>query len=493
MSDTILINRTFSETRVAFLKNNKLFELYIERTTRPKVAGNIYKARVNKVIPGMQAAFVDYGDGRAGFISAEDVYSESFESIFIEQDDEVQNHKFNNSLIQDVLKEGQEILVQVLKNPTSGKGAKLSSNIALPGKYLVLLGMVDFVGVSKRIEDSDERDGLINLIHELKPEGIGFISRTASQGKDRVYLENDLNHLLDTWNQVKSKSDNSTAPVLLYSEPNLYLKVIRDLVTDNTIVIIDSQEYYNDIKEFINNYFPEINIKMELYSDQEPLFLKYGVEAEIEKMFDKKVWLKSGGYLIIEEAEALTVIDVNTGKYLSGDDQDETIYHIDKEAAIEIARQIKIRNLVGIIVIDFIDLKDPEQSSEIYELFVNEMKDDKSRTVIHEMSQFSVVQLTRQKLRESVIEYLSDDCDQCGGTGYVKSPDTTAYEIIRELQAKLSQNKCPSIKIVTSPGVIEYLNMTEEVNIKQLGQNFDTAIILVAGNNSDKPFEIIIG
>jgi len=492
MPDSILINRTFNETRIAYLKNDKIFELYIERTTKPKFVGNIYKARVSKVIPGMQAAFVDYGEDRAGFISAEDVYNDEFENIFLEQEDEIQKSKFNNYLIQDVLREGQEILIQVLKNPSGSKGAKLTSNLALPGKYLVLLGMVDFVGISKRIESTQERERLTEVISRLRPDGIGFIARTASEGVEEKYIENDLNQLVNKWTQIKSKADKSKSPLLLYKEPSLFLKVIRDIVSDSTRVIIDSSEYLDQIGEFIREYFPEMNIQMELYQDDVPMFVKYGLEGDIEKIYNKKVWLKSGGYLIIEEAEALTVIDVNTGKYLSGESQNETIYHIDKEAVLEIAKQIKIRNLVGIIVIDFIDLKDAEMSQEIYETFVEEMRDDKARTVIYEMSQFSVIQLTRQKLRESILEYLTVDCPQCHGTGYIKSPETLAYEIIREVVHKASNYKYMTLKVLAPPRTVEYIRRYEDENIKLLEKNNNIQVLFEVSDRDLNDYEIIV-
>lgn len=468
MENTILINRTFNETRVAFLKEGSLFELYVERTSKPKLAGNIYKAKVGKVIPGMQAAFINYGGDKAGFISAEDVYSDSFENIFLEQEDDIEDGQLPSYLIQDVLTEGQDILVQILKNPSGGKGAKLSSNIALPGKYLVLLAMVDFVGVSKKIEDPDQRENLIETLKEIKPDGLGIIARTASMGIDQKLLENDLAQLQQTWNYIKNKSEKHRGPILLYEEPPLYIKTIRDLVSNTTRVLVDDEKYFSEITEFVNSYMPEFDVQLELYDEKIPLFTKFNLEAQIQKLFEKKIWLKSGGYLIIEEAEALTVIDVNTGKYLSGDNQNDTIYHINNEAAVEIARQIKLRNLVGIIVIDFIDLKEQEKSEEIYNLFLNEMKDDKARTVVHEMSQFSVVQLTRQKLRESIMEYLTNDCYKCRGTGYLKSPETITYEIFREIKEKLSDGSFTSLIIRTNPQIVDYINNFELENLKSL-------------------------
>ncbi|HSG30692.1 MAG TPA: Rne/Rng family ribonuclease [Thermodesulfobacteriota bacterium] len=492
MKNTILINRTFNETRVAYIKNGNLFELYVERTSKPKLAGNIYKAKVGKVIPGMQAAFVNYGGDKAGFISAEDVYSDSFENIFLEQQDDLEDGQLPSYLIQDVLTEGQDILVQILKNPSGGKGAKLSSNIALPGKYLVLLAMVDFVGVSKKIEDTEERERLIEILKEIKPENIGVIARTVSMGIGKQLLENDLAQLQQTWELIKNKSEKHNAPVQLYEEPPLYIKTIRDLVTDSTEVLVDDRDYYQKITEFIENNFPNFDIKLQLYEEKTPLFTKYDLEQEIQKLFEKKIWLESGGYLIIEEAEALTVVDVNTGKYLDGENQNDTIFHINKEAAIETAKQIKLRNLVGIIVIDFIDLKDTDKTNEIYNLFIDEMKDDKARTVVHEMSQFSVVQLTRQKLRESIMEYLTNDCYHCRGTGYLKSPETTTYEIFREIKEKLSRNNIDSITITTKPQTIDYINNFEQENLKSLVESYGIEIKFIKDIELSKYYEITI-
>ncbi|NIP29798.1 MAG: Rne/Rng family ribonuclease, partial [Candidatus Dadabacteria bacterium] len=270
MEHTILINRTFNETRVAFLKNSNLFELYVERTSKPKLVGNIYKAKVGKVIPGMQAAFINYGGDKAGFISAEDVYSDSFDNIFLEQEDDVENGQFSSYQIQDVLTEGQDILVQILKNPSGGKGAKLSSNIALPGKYLVLLATVDFVGISKKIEEPEERERLSSILKEIKPDGVGVIARTASMGIDKKLLQKDLDQLCQTWNYVKNKSEKHRGPILLYEEPPLYIKTIRDLVSNTTRVLVDDEDYFNEIKEFIYNHIPEFEVKLELYNEMVP-------------------------------------------------------------------------------------------------------------------------------------------------------------------------------------------------------------------------------
>jgi ribonuclease G len=492
MENLILINVTFNETRVAVTENGALVELYIERKSNPRTVGNIYKGKVGKVVPGMQAAFIDLGLEKSGFISVEDVYEDSFLEFFLEEDEREHQKKRGKFPIQDMLREGQEVLIQVLKESTSGKGAKLSSNIALPGKYLVLLGMVDLVGVSRRIEDEEERKRLSELIKSSKPKGLGFIARTASVGRPEEEINQDMNYLTRVWEEIKKRADIEKAPALLYEEPSLQIRAIRDLIGNEVkSIIVDSMDAYRDISDYFLTRFPEFNTNIELYRDDTPLFIQFGIEPEIKKIFEKKVWLKSGGYLIIEEAEALTVIDINTGRYLSGDTQEETIFKINIEAATEAARQIRLRNLVGIIVIDFIDLKNRSRREEVFQTFIEALKRDKARSSIQEMSSFGVVQLTRQRVRESLLKNLAESCSYCDGKGYVKSKETASYEIIREVKSHIVRPLVRKVLVRASKDVIKTLEELERENLKQLEGQFSKEILFEPIDDQDfKHFEI---
>ncbi|HEX9830286.1 MAG TPA: Rne/Rng family ribonuclease [Thermodesulfobacteriota bacterium] len=479
MESIVLINVTYNETRVAVIENGLLAELYLERKSQPQIVGNIYKGKVGKIVPGMQAAFIELGLEKSGFISAEDVHEDSFLEFFLEEEEPQNYKKATKHLIQDVLREGQEVLVQVLKESVGGKGAKLSSYIALPGKYLVFLGTADLVGISRRIEDKEERKRLSDFIKQSKPKGIGFIARTASMGKSEDELRQDMEHLMGLWTEIKKRSEEPKAPMLLYEEPSLNIKTIRDLITNDVkSIIVDSSEAYQEISNYLSSRFPGSNSKLELYSAPTPLFLQFGVESEIKRIFEKKVWLKSGGYLIIEETEALTVMDINTGKYLSGDNHDDTIFDINIEAASEAARQIRLRNLVGIIVIDFIDMKTRQRKEEVFQTFAEAMKKDKARSVILDMSPFGVVQMTRQRVRESLLKTLAEPCGHCGGIGYEKSKETASYEIIRELKVHIARPFTRKLSVYANPDVVKSLKELEQKNLNQLEQEYSVEILL---------------
>ncbi len=480
MDNQILINVTFNETRVAVMEKGSVAELYIERKTTPRIVGNIYKGKVGKVVPGMQAAFIDIGMDKAGFISVEDVQEDSLYDFFLENEEEDSAQyirKQQKNLIQDILREGQHVLVQVLKESVGGKGAKLSSYVAIPGKYLVLLGTLDIVGISRKIEDNEERERLSESIKKLKPQGAGLIARTASAGVSEEELAKDLKELLSIWEEVKKANEEKSGPSLIYEEPKLYIKAVRDFVsTEVTKILIDSDSAYSEVTDYLKRNFPDSNVDVELYKDSTPLFLKYGVENEIKKIFKKKVWLKSGGHIIIEEAEGLTVVDVNTGRYQSGKDPEETIYNINVEAALEIVRQIRLRNLVGIVVMDFIDLKNRQLRDGVSEVFVEALKRDKARSVVIEMSSFGVIQMTRQRLRESILKELAEPCFYCEGTGYLKSISTISYEIIRDIKKRLTKPVNKKITVQANSVVIKGMLDSEKDNLKQLEEEFGIEI-----------------
>jgi len=495
MDNQILINVTFNETRVAVMEKGSVTELYIERKTTPRIVGNIYKGKVGKVVPGMQAAFIDIGMDKAGFISVEDVQEDSLYEFFLEngEEDSAQYvHKQQKNLIQDILREGQHVLVQVLKESVGGKGAKLSCYIAIPGKYLVLLGTIDIVGISRKIEDSEERERLSESIKKLKPEGVGLIARTASAGVSEEELAKDLKELLSIWEDVKKANEEKSGPSLIYEESKLYIKAARDFVSSEVNkILVDSDSAYSEITNYLKRNFPDSNVDVELYKDSVPLFFKYGVENDIKKIFKKKVWLKSGGHIIIEEAEGLTVVDVNTGRYQSWKGQEDTIYNINVEAAIEIVRQIRLRNLVGIIVMDFIDLKNRQLRDGVYEVFVEALKYDRARSVVIEMSSFGVIQMTRQRLRESILKELAEPCYCCEGTGYLKSKSTISYEIIRDIKKRLNKPLDKKITVLANSAVIKNLLDSEKDNLKGLEEEYGIEIEYVSVEGKMERYKLI--
>lgn len=493
MPNQILINVTFNETRVALCEDDVISEIYIERQSRPRTVGNIYKGKVGKIVPGMQAAFISIGLQKSGFISADDVSQESFLE-FLLNDDEVPDQIKGPTLIQDILREGQDLLVQVIKEPSGGKGAKLSSNLALPGKYVVMLGTVDLVGVSRKIEDPKERKRLTDIINDSKPPDIGFIARTASEDMVESEIVKDMEYLTNLWGEIKTSTEGKPSPSLLYQEPRLYLRALRDLVTSSVShVLVDSPEALNEIKHYLDTRFNGVETNVELYEDPKPIFEKYGVEAELTKMTDKKVWLKSGGYLIIDIAEALTVVDINTGRYFKGDTQEETIYDINIEAAKEVAHQIRLRNLVGIIVIDFIDMKAHKKRAEVLNTLTGALKNDKARSVILEMSEFGVIQMTRQRIRENLMSIIAEPCHSCGGTGLVKSLETSKYELLRSLKMEVEKQISRKITVKTCKQMIKNLK-TEQASINKLSKENGVKIYLAEDSGLDHyDFELILG
>lgn len=494
MDNQILINVTFNETRVAKLENGSVAELYIERESVPRIVGNIYKGIVGKVVPGMQAAFINIGLEKSGFISVEDVNEESLYDLYFDSASSGSDSKKEvKGLIQDILREGQHVIVQVLKESVGGKGAKLSSYIAIPGKYLVLLSTVDIVGISRKIDEQDDRDRLVKTLKKLKPEGVGLIARTSSVDASEQELKRDMEDLIREWEKIKKKSEKRKRPALLYTEPKLYIKTVRDFISaDINKILIDSEPVYREIKEYLKESFPEFNIKVELYKKKEPIFERFGVEAELKKIFKKKVWLKSGGHIIIEEAEGLTVVDVNTGRYQSGKDQEDTIYSLNLEAATEIVKQVRLRNLVGIIVIDFIDIRNVKLRDQIYEAFVEALKQDRSRSVVLEMSSFGVIQMTRQRLRESILSELAEPCPYCEGVGLLKSHHTVSYEIIREIRQKISDSRGGKIIIKANSGVIKALKLSEGDNLDNLAEEHGMEIEYKPGSGRVEKFQVEI-
>ena len=373
MNTQLIINSLFNETRIAVLEKGRLSELFIERKSSSSMVGNIYKGKVEKIVPGVQAAFVGIGNGSSGFLSAEDVYEESLSELFLEEEETTKASRKNRQPIQDVLRQGQEVLVQVTKEPTGNKGPKLTSHVGVPGKYLVLLPGSDSINVSRKITDKKSRKRFSEVMRN-KPEDMGFIVRTACLGAEEKDIRTEMRALVRKWRRIKKKYENTKAPGVIYEEADSCIRVVRDLMGNGLKkVVVDSRKAYDQITKYFSDRIKKNDFKVDMYEKKEPIFDRYGIESQIEKMYGKKVWMKSGGYLIIDEAEGLTVIDVNSGKLVGEEFQKKTIMKTNEEAAVETARQIRLRNLVGIIVIDFIDMSTVRSRKKIESLFAAEM------------------------------------------------------------------------------------------------------------------------
>ncbi len=479
MAGKIIINVTPEQTRVALLESNtQLSELYIERKKDASLVGNVYKGRVVKILPGMQSAFVDIGLEKAAFLHAADVLSGFDYSIFGE---DLEESVPINLPIEDMLQEGEDVFVQVSKDSIGSKGARVTSYITLPGRYLVLMPGVEHIGVSRKILDEDERTRLKDLVSDLKPGNFGFIIRTASEGCTEEDLKKDIDYLMLLWDNIQKKKERVHAPHLLYSDLDIALRSVRDLLGHEIEkLIIDSRQEYNKLVEFVNTYFPKLASKIEFYEGSEPIFDAYGIELEIPKALGKRVWLKSGGNIIIDQTEALTSIDVNTGKFVGKASLEDTIFKTNMEAVKEIAYQIRLRNLGGIIIIDFIDMEKEENRQKLFSVFQEAMSKDRAKCTILEVSELGLIQMTRKRVRESLERVLCEPCPYCDGKGFVKSPATVCYEIFMELRRIAQTKKNCKIMITANSHVADLIYDDEREGIEAIERENGFKIIVKA-------------
>ncbi|MCX8117333.1 MAG: ribonuclease G [Desulfobacterota bacterium] len=482
MANELIINVTPQETRVALLEDRVLAELHIERTRDRGIIGNIYKGKVVKVLPGMQAAFVDIGLERAAFLYVADVYAgvdEFDEMAFLGL--EMANSINPSTQIQDLLFEGQEILVQVSKEPIGTKGTRITSYITLPGRYLVYMPTVDHIGVSRRIRDEKERRRLREIAQSIKPPSGGIIVRTASEGAEPEEIRNDMEFLLQLWGNIQRKKEMTSAPALLHSDLTLILRMIRDLLSPQiSRIVIDSKEEYENILSFIQTYMPKQRYEILLYNEKEPIFDAYGIEMEIDKLLGRKVWLKSGGYIVIDQTEAMVSIDVNTGRYVGKRNLADTILKTNLEAAKEIAYQLRVRNIGGIIIIDFIDMEREGDKERVYQALEEAIKKDRQKTTIFKISELGLVEMTRKRTRESLLRVLGEPCPYCEGSGYVKSKVTVCYDIFREIERTASAWGGHSIVVEANPDVADLLYEEERARVEELEKKLKKKIVIKA-------------
>ena len=489
MDSEILINVTRGETRVALLEGGQVVEFYVERKRDASVVGNIYKGKIVKILPGMQSAFVDIGFEKAAFLYVADIKADTDEYAPLfedgEKDDPIEifpRRSRSEMTIEDIIQEGQEMLVQVSKDPIGSKGARVTSYITLPGRYLVLMPNVDHIGISRRISNEEERNRLKSIVEGIRPPGYGLIIRTASEDSTEEDIRKDLDFLLLLWENIQEKKDRVPARGLLYSDLDLVFRSVRDLLSqDVERLIIDSAEEYNRILEFVNMYFPKLLNKIDLYEETEPIFDAFGIELDIARAIGRKVWLKSGGYIVVDQTEAMTVIDVNTGKFVGKEGLEDTILKTNLEAVKEIAYQIRLRNLGGIIIIDFIDMDKPENREKLFNAFIEAMKRDRAKNTIFHISELGLIQMTRKRVRESLGRTLSTTCPYCEGKGFVKSPETLCYEILRSIK-KMARHGAKKIIITCHPLVAEMLSDEEMLGIEDVESRYGVKVMIRADN-----------
>ena len=488
MGVEIAINRTPQETRVAVLENKVVTELYVDRAKKKDFVGNVYKGKVVKVLPGMQAAFVDIGLERAAFMHVSDL-SVGTEpgDILVESDEDEKGPEFPRPRrqtvlpIQELLEENQELVVQISKGPIGTKGPRVTSYCSLPGRFLVLMPNVDHVGVSRRIAEEDERSRLKDIMKRIREPGYGYIVRTVSEGVSEEDLKSDVGFLTAMWKDIVKKQEVSSAPAALHTDLDLTLRVVRDLFTKNVKrLLIDSKEECEAVKEFVRLYLPDQTSRIFHYDKDESLFDHLGIEMELSRALSRKVWLKSGGHIVIDHAEAMTVVDVNTGRYVGKRDQEETILKNNLEAAREVAYQIKLRGIGGIIIIDFIDMERGRNRDKVYQALVDAMANDKARTRISRISDLGLVEISRERVREDLLRTLSDVCSDCDGRGYTRSALTVVYDMFRDIRRIGRAAGQQTVVVGAHPHIVEMLQETEPEALERLQREFHCQIMVNA-------------
>ncbi len=485
LTKEIIINATPQDTRVALLENKVLVELYIEHVKDRRVAGNIYKGRVVRVLPGMQAAFVDIGLEKAAFLYVSDVYTGEREPEGDLGDDELAEEGVAlrpprpSEPIEHLLREGQEILVQVAKEPLGRKGARITQYVSLPGRNLVYLPQVNHIGVSRRITDEAERARLRELVAGLRQGPGGFIVRTAAEGCGPEELDREMVFLTRLWSEILQRAARVPAPNLLHWDLDISFRAIRDLYTPEVKrIVVDSPEEYKKILEFVETYVPQAKPLVVLYNRPEPIFGFYDIEIEISKALERRVWLKSGGYIVIERTEALTAIDVNTGSYVGKRNLEETILKTNLEAAREIAYQLRLRNIGGIIIIDFIDMEVEENRRKVFETLQAELRKDRAKTNLLQISSLGLVEMTRKRVHEDLGRTLCEPCPYCEGKGYVRSRATVAYDVFREIRRRRDQFSGDTVVVEAHPEVVHYLYDEERSGLEALENTLGRQIVL---------------
>ncbi len=478
MASELIINVTFNETRMAFLENGILVEFFIETKNEKSMVGNIYKGKVVRIVPGMDAAFVDIGLEKSAFLYVGDII---LDRMMYEEYDNADFPLEIHERIEGVLEEGQELIVQVSREPIGQKGTRVTSKITLPGRLLVLMPSTPHIGVSRRIEDEEERKKLAGILKDICPDGFGVIARTASEGKGKEELQADINFLKRIWESIQERAKTVRAPSILHQDLGLIFRVIRDIHSHNLKrIVVDDPRIYEKIREFLKDYLPEQGCEVTRFDDRDPIFEVYGIEIEIAKLLQKKIWLKSGGYIVLDHTEALTVIDVNTGRYLGRKDLEDTILRTNLEAVKEIAYQIRLRNMGGIIIVDFIDMEKRESREIVFQALMDALKKDRIKVFAYPISELGLVQITRKRTRHTMVSLLSEVCPACEGAGYIKSRYAVCYEVLRELTSSCRKDEGKAFNVHLSPEVASLLYEEEKASIEYIENTYGVKVNIIA-------------
>jgi len=506
----IVVNAGLTETRVAVQEGSLLTELYVERHGRRSIVGSVHKGVVTNVLPGMQAAFVDIDLTKDAFLYAgdytanvsDDLRDAGPDGVAVDDDadadvevDEPEPRREVRGPIEDVLRKGQEILVQVSKESLGTKGARITSFISLPGRYLVYMPQAHRIGVSRRIRDELERDRLRSVVRGLNPPPGGFIVRTNAEGKGEPEFAADLEFLGRLWAQIQARYEERRPPAVLHEEGDLIFRVVRDLLAPEVDeFLIDNREVYDRCAGYVQALVPALAERVKWYEGRQPIFEAFGIEKEIDKALRRRVWLKSGGYIVIDHTEALVSIDVNTGKYVGKRDFEQTVLKINLEAVGEIVRQIRLRDLGGIIIIDFIDMEVPDHREQVEKALKRALAEDKARTNVLAISELGLVEMTRKRVRQDLRSLLTESCPVCRGAGVIKSSATLAAEVFRAVQAKAADAAGREVVVRAHPDFAGHLESNEREALQRLAQALDVKVTVqaVSAQSSREEYEITI-
>jgi len=483
MLKQIIVSEDEYETRVALLEDNELAEIFAERKESDRSLGNIYKGRVNSILPGMQVAFVDIGMERNAFLHVSDIRRDINEFGELEVDEKNNkkssrpNNKGNRPSITDLLKKGQEILVQIDKEPMGVKGPRVTAHITLPGRYLVYMPMAENIGISRRISEEQERQRLKEIIQRLRPERRGFIVRTAAGGKGENEFPGEMEYLQKHWQQIGNQAENVSAPALVHEDLGLLFRVIRDIFTEDVSeFMIDAKKEYRKVQEYLDGVQPGLKSRVKFYEKREPIFEFYGIEKALQRALRNKIWLKCGGYIVIEQTEALVSIDVNTGKYVGKKDPDDTILKTNLEAVDEITRQIRLRDVGGIIVADFIDMDNPQHRQQVYAAIQEALKRDRSRTNAFAFTELGLIEMTRQRTKPSLKTTLCQPCPYCHGYGTILSEDTITIRLLRDIKKAYYKGGKKGLKIIANEFIAERLLQQDADKVQKLADTLNAQL-----------------
>ncbi len=486
MAKELIVNVTSKEKRVAYLQDSVVREVYYERSREVDYSGNIYKGKVQRVLPGMQAAFVEIGLDKAAFLYVSDV-GEDLGDFDDADEDEESGSRYRRreaQRIQDLLRSGQEILVQIARGPIGTKGARVTSHLSLPGRSVVYMPTWYKLGISRRIGDDAERRRLRDIVKKYRPAEGGLILRTAAEGLTEEQVRSDIEYLTTMWKEIQEKKKSMAAPCLIQPELDIVLRLLRDLFSyDIERILIDDKEEFEKILGWVRRYMPRLQDTVEFYRGKDPIFDTYGIEAEINRALGSKVWLKSGGYLIIDQTEALTTIDVNTGRFVGRSNLEDTILKTNLEAVEEICYQLRLRNLGGIIILDFIDMERRSSREKVYSVLRRALAKDRAKTTVSRITELGLVEMTRKRTAEALARVLCAPCAFCDGRGYHKSATTLCYELFRQIQREAEEIEGHRIDVRVHPIVYEALNAEEQDGLVELEKKIYKKVNVRADDN----------